>query len=428
MKFNKSLSLLKEAKELIPSAAQTYSKSYQCFCEGAAPAFLEKGEGCRVVDIDGNVYLDFLLGLGPVTIGYNNKRVNKAITDQLAKGISFTQPHPIEVKLARKIVDIVPCAQMVKFVKNGSDATTAAIRLARAFTRRDLVLCCGYHGFHDWYVGITSNNKGVPKNVSELTRAFQYNNLKSLETLFQENKGRVAAVIIEPISIEKPLKGFLENISRLCAENGAVLIFDEVVTGFRLALGGAQAYYGVVPDLCCMGKGIANGMPLSLIAGKKEIMQMIDKGAFVSTTFGGETLSIASALETIQIMEDENYFEHTWGLGRLWLENVDNIIREKKASQFVRTAGLPPHSGVVFNDFGPVSSEDFKTLFIQEIISNGIISLGINNFCLAHTRSDVEQYTKAVSGALDVCIKALKKGSADSFFKGGKFLSVFTRN
>jgi glutamate-1-semialdehyde 2,1-aminomutase len=382
MKFNKSLSLLKEAKELIPSAAQTYSKSYQCFCEGAAPAFLEKGEGCRVVDIDGNVYLDFLLGLGPVTIGYNNKRVNKAITDQLAKGISFTQPHPIEVKLARKIVDIVPCAQMVKFVKNGSDATTAAIRLARAFTRRDLVLCCGYHGFHDWYVGITSNNKGVPKNVSELTRAFQYNNLKSLETLFQENKGRVAAVIIEPISIEKPLKG----------------------------------------------KGIANGMPLSLIAGKKEIMQMIDKGAFVSTTFGGETLSIASALETIQIMEDENYFEHTWGLGRLWLENVDNIIREKKASQFVRTAGLPPHSGVVFNDFGPVSSEDFKTLFIQEIISNGIISLGINNFCLAHTRSDVEQYTKAVSGALDVCIKALKKGSADSFFKGGKFLSVFTRN
>ena len=428
MQFDNSLSLLKKAKEIIPSAAQTYSKSYKCFCEGAAPAFIEKGDGGTVTDVDGNSYIDFILGLGPVTIGYNDERVNNVIMNYLSKGIVFSQPHPVEIMLARKITEIIPCAQMVKFLKNGSDATTAAIRLARAFTGREMILCCGYHGYHDWYIGVRSNNRGVPGAVSALTRSFAYNNIQDLETLLEQNHRKVAAVIMEPVGMESPGEGFLEEVRRLCSDHGTLLIFDEVVTGFRVALGGAQAYYGVTPDLCTMGKGIANGMPLALVAGRRDVMKMIDEGAFVSTTFGGEILSIAAALESIRIMEESEYFEHIWQLGQLWLDGVAGLIEEKKAAGFVKTAGLPPHSGIVFNNWGPVSSEDFKTLFIQEVISKGVLSLGVNNFCLAHTRSDIDEYLIAVSDALDTCVEAVDKGSASGLIKGGRFTPVFKRN
>jgi glutamate-1-semialdehyde 2,1-aminomutase len=428
MKLDQSRILLEKAKSLIPSAAQTYSKSFRCFCEGAAPAFLEKGEGAVVWDVDGNAYLDFILGLGPVTIGYNDARVNQAILEQMSRGISFSQPHPIEIQLAQKIVEIVPCAQMVKFVKNGSDATTAAVRLARAYTGKDMILCCGYHGFHDWYVGITSNHKGVPKAVRELTQVFAYNDIDSLEGLFRKYENQVAAVILEPVAIEEPKPGFLENIRALCDKNGVVLIFDEVVTGFRIALGGAQGHYRVTPDLCSMGKGVANGMPLSLLAGKKQIMSIIDHGAFVSTTFGGETLSMAAALETIRIMEENNYYEHTWHLGRTWLNCVNDTITRKNAGSFMSTAGLPPHAGVIFKDVGQVSALDFKTLFIQEMAAAGILSLGVNNYCLAHTIQDIQVYCKAVECFVDLCLKAVERNSAENLIKAGRFNPVFQRN
>lgn len=428
MKLDQSEKLLGKAKQLIPSAAQTYSKSYRCFCEGSAPAFLEKGDGAVVYDVDKNSYLDFILGLGPVTVGYNNVKINQAIVEQLKQGISFTQPHPIEVRLAEKITQIIPCAEMVKFVKNGSDATTAAVRLARAYTKKDLVLCCGYHGFHDWYVGITSNNRGVPDAVQALTKTFDYNDIEGLERLFVENQNKVAAVIMEPVSIEEPFPGFLKDVRALCDRHHAILIFDEVVTGFRVALGGAQEYYNVIPDLCAMGKGVANGMPLSLLTGKRQIMSMIDQGAFVSTTFGGETLSMAAALETIRIMEKEGYFEHTWQLGRMWAGTVDDIIKEKKAEDIMETVGLPPHSGLAFKNRGRVTALDFKSLFIQEMAGNGILSLGINNYCLAHTKEDISTYTKAVEKFIDICLEAVKQNSAENLIQAGRFNPVFQRN
>lgn len=428
MKLGNSDRLLKEAKRLIPSAAQTYSKSWKCFCEGAAPAFLEKGNGCRVIDVDGNEYIDFLLGLGPVTIGYNDDRVNQAVINQLSKGVSFTLPHPLEVELARKIVDIVPCAEMVKFVKNGSDATAAAVRLARAYTGRDMVLCCGYHGFHDWYVGCTSNDRGVPGPVAALTRAFAYNDPEQLAGLLKRYSDKVAAVIMEPVGLNPPEKGFLESVRALCDSHGVVLIFDEVITGFRVALGGAQEYFDVTPDLCCMGKGVANGLPLSLVTGKRRIMEKIDHGAFVSTTFGGEALSLAAALETIRIMEGKGYFSHTWGLGRLWMKGMDDIIRTEGAGSFISTAGLPPHSGVAFTSVGNVPAEDLKSLFIQTIIAGGILSLGVNNYCLAHTTDDVNQYLEAGAKAVGVCCRAANHGSIAPWLKGGRFSPVFARN
>lgn len=428
MKYRKSADLLYQAKKVIPSAAQTYSKGYRCYCEGAAPAFLERGEGGNVYDIDGNRYIDFLLGLGPVTIGYNDQRINEAVIRQMNKGMSFTLSHPLEVELAQKIVEIIPCAQMVKFLKNGSDATTAAVRLARAYTGKGMIACCGYHGFHDWYIGATVNDRGVPQAVAELTRTFSYNDIASLEFLLEEHTGEIAAVILEPIGIELPEPGFLEQIRELCTKNRIVLIFDEVITGFRLALGGAQEYYGIIPDLCTMGKGVANGMPLSFVAGNKEIMSLIDQGAFVSTTFGGETLSMAAALATINLMETEEYFKYTWGLGEKWLENAKQLILEFNYSDFVKTCGLAPHSGLVFSDYNQIPAEDFKSLFIQEIISEGILSLGVNNYCLAHTENDVEKYENAIRHAFNVFSKALDAGHIDHLLKGERFKPVFARH
>ncbi|MCK4829584.1 aminotransferase class III-fold pyridoxal phosphate-dependent enzyme, partial [bacterium] len=228
--FAKSGLLLKKAKSLISAASSTYSKSYRYFCEGAAPAFLDRGQGCHVWDVDGNEYIDYVLALGPVIVGYNDERINQAVIEQMNKGMSFSLTTELEVALAEKLIEIIPCAEMVKFVKNGSDATTAAVRLTRAFTKREKVLCCGYHGWHDWYIGTTQNDLGVPQCIKDLTIPFPYNDIESLETLFFENKGNVAAVIMEPMSLELPEPGYLEAVKEVTHQNGALLIFDEVVT------------------------------------------------------------------------------------------------------------------------------------------------------------------------------------------------------
>ena len=233
---------------------------------------------------------------------------------------------------------------------------------------------------------------------------------------------------MEPVALEQPEKGYLEKIKKLCRHNGAVLIFDEVITGFRVNLGGAQKYFNVTPDLCCMGKGMANGMPLSFVAGKKEIMELIDHGAFISTTFGGETLSLAAAIATIKVMEQEDYFDHIWTLGVRWLEKIDKVIKRKNYNDFICTSGMPPHCGLMFRDFKGILSEDWKSLFIQEIIARGILSFGVNNYCLSHTKEDVDEYADTVDKALDMFPKAIDSGSVEPLLKGGKFIPVFARN
>lgn len=305
-KYKNSRELLKRAKKITPLGAQTFSKSYRYFCEGNSPSFMEKGKGAHVWDVDENKYIDFICGLGPVTLGYNDQRINEAITKQMEKGIIFSQPAPISIELSEKLIEIIPCAEMVRFVKNGSDATSAAVRLARAYTERDIIATCGYHGMQDWYIGSTVNNKGVPQKVCELSQSFDYNNIESLESLFAKYPNKIAAVILEPIQSNGPEEGYLQKVKEIAQDNGAVLIFDEVVSGFRYALGGASELYSVTPDLVTLGKGMANGMPISAVAGKKELLNLISDGVFISTTFGGEALSIAAALETINILQEKN--------------------------------------------------------------------------------------------------------------------------
>ncbi len=420
--------LLVKAKELIPCAAQTYSKSYRYFVEGAAPAFLEKGEGGYVWDVDGNKYIDFICALGPVTLGYNNKDVNKAVEEQLKKGISFSQPTKLEVDLAEKLTQIVPCAEMVRFVKNGSDATTAAVRLARAYIKKDIVLCSGYHGFHDWYIASTNLDLGIPPVMKTLIKTFEYNNLESLRKAFEENKGDVAAVIMEPMQDNGPNEGYLEEVKRITHENGAVLIYDEVISGFRMALGGAQEYFKVIPDLAAIGKGMGNGLSISAVVGKKEIVRLIEDGAFISSTFGGETLAIAGALETIKQLEKPGTFEHFWNLGNRWKEEVQKLLNEKEMNKSVRVVGVAPHCGVLFTETGNLSNHDLFSVFQQTLAEEGILSLGINNFCLAHTIQDVDYFIQAVDKSLDVVLSAIRKDSVEGILKGGKFRPVFKRN
>jgi len=425
--FNKSTAMLKKAKNVIPCASQTYSKSYKYFCEGAAPAFMDKGRGAYVWDVDGNRYIDFVLGLGAITIGYNNPEVNKAVIKQLKKGISFSQPTFLEVELADKLIDLIPCAEMVRFVKNGSDATSAAIRLARAFTGKDMILCSGYHGWHDWYVGSTENDLGVPICVKDMTKHFIYNDICFLEGLLKKYKGKIACVIMEPVSGDGPEKGYLLQVKSLVHKYGALLIFDEVVSGFRMGISGAQGYYNVIPDLASFGKGMANGLALSAVVGRKDIMRLIENGAFISTTFGGESLSLAGALAAINILEKKGVYEHIWDMGNLWKQKMQALIDKKDMNNIVRVGGLAPHCGLIFNKTGKLSNYDLASVFQQYVISKGILTIGINNFCLSHTKEDIEAFIYFSDKAFDEALKAVAKDSVKDILKGGKIMPVFKR-
>lgn len=426
--YEKSNELLKRAIEVTPLGAQTYSKSYRYYCQGDSPAFIERGEGCYLYDVDGNKFIDFVCALGPITIGYNIEEVNNAIKEQLEKGISFSLQAEVEVELAEKIIDIIPCAEMVRFVKNGGDATTSAIRLARAFTGRDLVALSGYHGMHDWSIGSTENNKGIPEPISNLTKTFEYNNIGSLEELFNEYPNQIAAVILEPIQANGPKDDFLQKVKELAHENGAILIFDEVVSGFRYALGGASELYDVVPDMAAFGKGMGNGLPISAVAGKKEIMKQIEEGIFVSTTFGGEALSMAGSIAALKILEKPGAYDYIWKLGTMLKEGLENLIKKYELGDVILVSGLPPHCGVEFEDIGSLDYLDINSIYSQAMIHNGIITVGINNINLSHTEKEIEAFLSAAEEAMVNIKKAIEQDSTEGILIGKKVDPVFKRN
>ncbi len=427
-KYEESNELLKRAVEVTPLGAQTYSKSYRYYCQGDSPAFIEKGEGCYLYDVDGNKFIDFVCALGPITIGYNIDEVNNAVQEQLEKGISFSLQAEVEVELAEKVIEIIPCAERVRFVKNGGDATTSAIRLARAFTERDLVALSGYHGMHDWSIGSTENNKGIPNEISNLTKTFEYNDINSLEKLFNEYPNQIAAVILEPIQANGPKDNFLQKVKELTQENGAILIFDEVVSGFRYALGGASELYDVVPDMAAFGKGMGNGLPISAVAGRKEIMEQIEEGIFVSTTFGGEALSLAGSIAALKILEKPGAYEHIWKLGTMLKEGLESLIKEYGLEEVILVSGLPPHCGVEFEDIGNLDYLDINSIYSQAMIHNGIITVGINNINLSHTEKEINAFLDAAEKAMIDIKKAIEQDSTDGILIGKKVNPVFKRN
>ena len=427
--FEKNNALVERELKVAPLAAQTFSKSYRYFMAGESPMYIDHGEGARLYDVDGNEYLDFICSLGPITLGYNYPAVNQAVIEQLNKGIIFSTQAPVECELAEKLVEVVPCAEMVKFVKNGSDATTAAIRLARAYTGRERVAMCGYHGMHDWSIGASQNNRGVPKAVRELTKTFKYNDLSSLENLLNEHPGEYAAVIMEPIQSKGTTKEYLQAVVDLAHKHGAVAIFDEVVSGFRYALGGASEYYGVTPDMASYGKGCANGMPLSFVAGKKELISLIEEGVFVSMTFGGDALSLAGALATIKEMQEKDVIGHAWKLGTILLEGLEALVKKHGVEKAVSISGLAPHCGPAFEGVGSLNYLDIQSVYAMTMLENGILCQAITNISFSHTEDDIKIFLDAADKAFARIKKAIDSDSVEGILPNDTRVNpVFKRN
>ena len=421
-----SLALLERSRRVIPSCTQTLSKSPTQFVQGVAPAFLSRGKGCRVWDVDGNEYIDYPLALGPVILGHNDPAVTEAVVRQMTDGISFSLPHPLEVELAEMLTAIIPCAEMVRFGKNGSDATAGAVRAARAYTGREIVACCGYHGWQDWYIATTTRNRGVPESCRALALPFSYNDTASLDRIFRENPGRVAAVILEPTGVAEPRHGFLEKLRRMTEREGSILIFDEIITGFRLSLGGAQEYFGVKPDLACFGKAMANGYPLSAIVGRKEIMEIFDE-VFFSFTFGGETLSLAAAKATILEMKRRNVIGHLWEQGQKLKDGFNVLAGEFGIADIAHCRGYAPRTVIGFHDDVGEESLLYKSLFQQECLKRGVLFAGAQNLCLAHADADIDETLRVYRAALEILAGAIRCGDAAVRLEGKSVQPVFRK-
>ena len=409
-KFDKSTAQLFRAELSIPLGSQTFSKSKTQYPVGISPLYASKSKGAYLWDIDGNKYIDLVNSLAAVTLGYGDKGLQKSILKQLKLGVSLSLPTKIESEVAELVIDLVPSAEMVRFSKNGSDATSAAIRLARAFTGRDQIVACGYHGWHDWYIGTTSRNKGIPAPVSALTHNFQFNNIESLKNVLTLNEGKVAAVIIEPMNDTYPQPGFLEEVQTLAKKAGAVLIFDEVITGFRFSKGGAQELFKVTPDLSTFGKGIANGFPLSAVVGRREIMKEMEN-VFISGTFGGELLSLAAAKYVLQKHQKDEICEDLINKGTLLSDFTNELIDSFGLSNVVYLSGHPTWKFLKWNKSSEYSAAEIKTFFMQEIFQEGVLVLNSHNISQAHDKKIIMKIVAAYSKVFGRIAKAIGTGS-----------------
>lgn len=423
-RYTKSNELLERALKRIPIGSQTFSKSYLQYPRGAAPMFLERGQGSQVWDVDGNQYVDFVNGLLPVILGYCDPDVDAAVQSQLKKGVSFTLPTSLEIELAELLAELIPCAEQTRFFKNGSDATSAAIRVARASTGRDRIAVCGYHGWQDWYIGSTLRNKGVPEATRQLTHTFTYNDKFSLNNLLNDYPGEFAAVIMEPMNVAEPADDFLNSCKNLAHSHGALFVFDEIISGFRFDIGGAQTLFGVTPDLASFGKSMANGYPVSALVGKAEYMKEMEE-VFLSGTFGGEAVSLAAAIATIKKMQREPVHEHLKNQGAKVKANLANLISKHGLGHCLSESGHQTWSFLNVKDTPEASLWEIKTLYLQEVLALGVLTLGSHNMSYAHTDEDIAKLAGAQDFALGRIREALDSGDLKSFLAGPALVPLF---
>jgi glutamate-1-semialdehyde 2,1-aminomutase len=421
--IERSDALWARAQGLIPAGTQTLAKGPTQFSLGVAPKYLVRGRGARVWDVDGNEFLDFNMGIGPIILGYCHPVVDKAIRRQLEDGITFSLMHPLEVELAELLREVVPHAESVRFSKTGCDATSVAVRLARAYTGRERVLCCGYHGWHDWYIAVTDRAAGIPAATALLTSTFRYNDIDSVLAGLDTD---TACVILEPFTFEREQDGFLAELRRLCDRNGALLIFDEMWTGFRCALGGAQAFLGVRSDLALFSKAMANGMPISAVTGRRDVMSLLEKDVFFFTTFGGEALSLAASIACIRHLRDHEIIERIALRGQSLLDGLQRIIGTL-GLDFVSVTGYPFRTLVSF-DARAGDPLVMKTLVQQELIRRGVLWAGIHNLCDAHTPEDIDYTLSAFGEALGVLKKAVDAGRVSESLEGAPIEPVFRKS
>ncbi len=416
MEMSASRRLQKRAHELIPGGCHTYAKGDDQF-PSIAPPFIARGAGCHVWDTDGNEYIEYGMGNRAVGLGHAYAPVVDAAREQLSRGCNFTRPAAIEVECAEQFLSLVGSAEMVKFCKDGSDATSGAVKIARAYTGRDMIACCGDHPFFstdDWFIGTTAMNAGVPETVRALTVTFKYNDLESVAALFDKHPNRIAAVILEAARTEEPRDNFLHKVRDLCHSRGALFILDEIITGFRWDSGGAQRHYGITPDLSSFGKALANGFSVSALAGQREFMRLggldhIDRPRvfLLSTTHGAETHALAAAIETMRTYQREPVIEHLKRQGMRLKSEGDTIIRRHGLQDYVEIFGHPCCLLYATRDHEKKPSQPLRTLFLQETIRRGVLmpSLVVS---YSHSDADIDRTLVAFDGALAVYKQALE--------------------
>ena len=430
IKFNADYPVITKSNELYERAlsvqkpvTQTLAKGPGQFTNGVAPKYIQRGKGSHVWDVDGNEYIDFNAAIGPISLGYAYPAVDEAITRQMADGITFSLMHPLEVELSELIKEIIPNAGAVKIAKTGADVCSAAIRVARAFTGRDKVFCCGYHGWHDWYIGITSRNAGVPEAIQNMTYTFEYNDIDAIKAALDET---VAALILEPFIFEAPKPGFLKELAEVCKAKGTLLIFDEMWTGFRIALGGAQAYFDVKPDLAVYSKACANGMPIALLTGRADVMELFNSQVFSYTTFGGEALSLAACIATINELRDKNVPQYLDEKGALLKDGYNALAIEMGMDIYTRCIGYNCRSMVTFTPEAGNGLE-VKTLMQQEMIKRGVLWAGIHNMCYSHSDEDIAYTLSAYRDVLPIMKEAIESGNIKKHLKGEVLEAVFRK-
>jgi glutamate-1-semialdehyde aminotransferase len=410
--FEESKRYRARAERIIPGGSTTEGKAPNQYIADVGPSFISEGWGSHVWDVDGNEYIDYSMALAAVILGYAYPTTVEAVYRQLQQGSNFSLPTLAEVRLAERLVELSPCVEMVRFGKNGSDVTQAAVRLARAFTGRDKIVHCGYHGWHDWYLGSTSRDAGIPPSYKELILRFPYNDIAGLERVFERHPDQIAGVIMEPVRWEEPGDGFLEGVRELTNGQGAVLIFDEVITGFRLALGGAQELYGVVPDLVCYSKALGNGLPLAALGGRRVIMELLRESLY-SPTFGGEALSLVAGLDTIREMRERDVIGHLWAQGAKLKAGFNRLAENHALLDIFECLGPEARTEIRFK--APRQPEELKqkSLWQQECARGGIIFTGAHNVSFSHTDEDIERTLDVYDRAMPVLRQAIDEGSIE---------------
>lgn len=418
---------MRRAEGLIPAGSQTFSKGPTQFVRGFAPRYIAHAAGAEVWDVDGNRYIDWPMGLGAVILGHSDLGVTRAIERQLRDGITYSLPHALEVEVSERIRDMCPCAEMVRFGKSGSDVVSAAVRIARAATNREHILHCGYHGWHDWHIADTTRDRGVPRADHDLIGSFVYNDLDSLDAALSARDGLVAGIVMEPVGLDAPREGFLQAVIDRAHAAGAVVIFDEVITGFRLRPGGAQELYGVLPDLACYGKALGNGMPISAIAGRADLMSECEE-VFFSLTHGGEALSLAAAQAVLERLAGDDVQERLWLLGSHLRDEQNRLLDDAGLADIVEVRGLGPRHAFLFS---PTEGDDdgllVKSLLQQELLRREILFAGSQFLCAAHTDEHIDETLGAFTEATMIVGEARVSGDIEARILGKPVEPVFRR-
>ncbi len=415
--------LYERAKKIMTPVTQTMAKGPSQYVKGVAPKYLVRGKNAHVWDADGNEFIDYNMAVGPVSLGYAYEKVDDAIARQLKNGITFSLMNPLEVELSELIHGIIPNAEAIRIAKTGAEVCAAAVRVSRAFTGRKKVVCCGYHGWHDWYIGTTSRAEGIPQEIKNLTATFEYNNVESLRAVLD---AEVACVILEPFIFEEPKNNFLHEVQAMCKANGSLLVFDEMWTGFRVDVGGAQEYFGITPDLAVYSKAFANGMPIALLTGRKDVMQLFEKDVFFYSTFGGEALSLAAAVATIQEMIDKNVPRALAGKGKILKDGYNQLVKWHGLESITTCQGFDCRTIITFN----ASAGDpliLKSFVQQEMIRRGILWGGFHNVCFTHTNGDLDKTLIAYDEVLTLLAEAIHAGDVATRLLGKPVEAVFRK-